>query len=166
MEIVSRFKNYTVDFVDSLAYLWDLAELEETFFVIDAQVYELYQSSLPKLSPEKLYLVNAVEDKKNINTVLDICEKMTAMKSKRNTQLISIGGGIVQDITGFVASSLYRGIKWTFYPSTLLAACDSCIGGKSSLNYKGFKNLLGSFYPPDEIFIYPEFFHTLLDISL
>ena len=41
MEIVSRFKNYTVDFVDSLAYLWDLAELEETFFVIDAQVYEL-----------------------------------------------------------------------------------------------------------------------------
>ena len=161
MEIVSRFKNYTVDFVDSLAYLWDLAELEETFFVIDAQVYELYQSSLPKLSMEKLYLVNAVEDKKNINTVLDICEKMTAMKSKRNTQLISIGGGIVQDITGFVASSLYRGIKWTFYPSTLLAACDSCIGGKSSLNYKGFKNLLGSFYPPDEIFIYPEFFHTL-----
>ena len=105
--------------------------------------------------------MNAVEDKKNINTVLDICEKMTAMKSKRNTQLISIGGGIVQDITGFVASSLYRGIKWTFYPSTLLAACDSCIGGKSSLNYKGFKDLLGSFYPPDEIFIYPEFFHTL-----
>ena len=90
MEIVSRFKNYTVDFVDSLAYLWDLAELEETFFVIDAQVYELYQSSLPKLSMEKLYLVNAVEDKKNINTVLDICEKMTAMKSQQHRMILML----------------------------------------------------------------------------
>ena len=88
---------------------------------------------------------------------------MTTMAAKRNTHLVSVGGGIVQDITGFVANCLYRGIKWTFYPSTLLAACDSCIGGKSSLNYKGFKNLLGSFYPPDEIYIYPQFFHTLSD---
>ena len=58
---------------------------------------------------------------------------------------------------------LYRGIKWTFFPSTLLAACDSCIGGKTSLNYKGFKNLLGTFYPPDEIVIYPQFFTTLTE---
>jgi 3-dehydroquinate synthase len=86
---------------------------------------------------------------------------MTAMPSKRNTHLVSMGGGIVQDVTGFVATSLYRGIKWTFYPTTLLAACDSCIGGKSSLNFKKFKNLLGSFYPPDDIHIYPQFFHTL-----
>jgi 3-dehydroquinate synthase len=108
-----------------------------------------------------LFLIDAKETEKNIQTVMDICEKMTAMPSKRNTHLVSVGGGIVQDITGFVATSLYRGIRWTFYPSTLLAACDSCIGGKSSLNYKGFKNLLGSFYPPDSIRIYPQFFKTL-----
>ena len=83
------------------------------------------------------------------------------MPSKRNTHLVSVGGGITQDITGFVANALYRGIKWTFYPSTLLAACDSCIGGKTSLNCKGFKNLLGTFYPPDEIKIFPDFFKTL-----
>lgn len=161
MEIVSRFKNYNVNFVDDLDNLHFFAKQKETFFVFDAKVYALYKSLLPALSEEKLYLVDAVETKKNMDTVLEICEKMTAMAAKRNTHLVSVGGGIVQDITGFVASSLYRGIKWTFYPSTLLSACDSCIGGKSSLNYKGFKNLLGSFYPPDEILIYPDFFRTL-----
>lgn len=124
-------------------------------------MYNLYKKELPVIPVERLFLADADETKKNIETVLAICEEMTTMPSKRNTHLVSIGGGIIQDITGFVATSLYRGIRWTFYPSTLLAACDSCIGGKSSLNYKGFKNLLGSFYPPDVIRIYPQFFHTL-----
>lgn len=163
MEIVSRFKHYEVNFVDNLDTLHFLARQKETFFVFDAKVYALYKNALPVLSADKLYLVDAVETKKNIDTVLEICEKMTAMAAKRNTHLVSVGGGIVQDITGFVANCLYRGIRWTFYPSTLLAACDSCIGGKSSLNYKGFKNLLGSFYPPDEILIYADFFRTLTD---
>jgi len=60
-----------------------------------------------------------------------------------------------------VANVLYRGIDWYFVPTTLLAACDSCIGGKTSLNFKKFKNLLGTFYPPLKIFIYPDFFETL-----
>ena len=163
MEIKSRFKTYTVNFVENLAEIYSLAKSQETFFVFDAHVYELYKSELPKLPTDRLYLFEALESNKNMSTVLDICEQMTTMAAKRNTHLVSVGGGIVQDITGFVANCLYRGIKWTFYPSTLLAACDSCIGGKSSLNYKGFKNLLGSFYPPDEIYIYPQFFHTLSD---
>ena len=161
MEIKSRFKTYTVNFVENLAVIHSLAESQETFFVFDAHVYELYKSELPKIPTDRLYLLEALESNKNMPTVLDICEQMTTMAAKRNTHLVSVGGGIVQDITGFVANCLYRGIKWTFYPSTLLAACDSCIGGKSSLNYKGFKNLLGSFYPPDEIYIYPQFFSTL-----
>lgn len=163
MEIVSRFKHYSVNFVDNLDSLYFLAKEKETFFVFDAKVYALYKNALPVIPAEKLYLVDALEIKKNIDTVLEICEKMTAMVAKRNTHLVSVGGGIVQDITGFVANFLYRGIRWTFYPSTLLAACDSCIGGKTSLNYKGFKNLLGSFYPPDEILIYADFFRTLTD---
>lgn len=161
MEIKSRFKTYTVNFVENLAGIHSLAESQETFFVFDAHVYELYKSELPKIPTDRLYLLEALESNKNMPTVLNICEQMTTMAAKRNTHLVSVGGGIVQDITGFVANCLYRGIKWTFYPSTLLAACDSCIGGKSSLNYKGFKNLLGSFYPPDEIYIYPQFFSTL-----
>lgn len=161
MEIKSRFKTYTVNFVENLAGIHSLAESQETFFVFDAHVYELYKSELPKIPTDRLYLLETLESNKNMPTVLNICEQMTTMAARRNTHLVSVGGGIVQDITGFVANCLYRGIKWTFYPSTLLAACDSCIGGKSSLNYKGFKNLLGSFYPPDEIYIYPQFFSTL-----
>jgi 3-dehydroquinate synthase len=161
MIISSVFKKYTVDFVDSLAEIVYLREREDTYFVIDSNVYELYKDILPEFQSNQLALVEAKEPNKNIDTVLSICEEMTQINSKRNTTLVSIGGGIIQDITGFVANVLYRGIKWLYVPTTLLAACDSCIGGKSSLNYKSYKNLLGSFYPPDRIIIYPDFFSTL-----
>lgn len=161
MEIKSSFKIYSVNFIESLQELERVAENKESFFVIDDKVYALYKDRLPAVPSERLYLMEADENKKNMDMVLAICEQMTGLYSKRNTHLVSIGGGIVQDVTGFVAASLYRGIKWSFYPTTLLASCDSCIGGKTSLNYKGFKNLLGSFYPPDDIQIYPQFFKTL-----
>lgn len=161
MLIHSRFKEYSVDFINSFEKVEELAKDKTTYFVVDNVVYNLYRQQLPNFDNDRLYLLHAVEVNKTIDTVLSICEKMTEMVSKRNTHLVSIGGGITQDITGFVATNLYRGIKWTFFPTTLLAACDSCIGGKSSLNYKGFKNLLGSFYPPDAIYILPNVFKTL-----
>ena len=163
MEIISRFKTYKVDFISDLNSISEFSKSQNTFFVIDSNIMRLYEKYISIIPKERLYLLDAVELKKNIDTVVEICEKMTAMPSKRNTHLVSIGGGITQDITGFVANALYRGIKWTFFPSTLLAACDSCIGGKTSLNCRGFKNLLGTFYPPDEIKIYPEFFKTLTE---
>lgn len=161
MQIESRFKKYSVDFADSLQKIFELADKSETFFVIDRKVYDLYKERLPQFDERRIFFAAADETKKNIDTVLAICEKMTAMPSKRNTHLVTVGGGIMQDITGFVAANLYRGIYWTLFPTTLLCACDSCIGGKSSLNYKGFKNLLGSFYPPDDIYICPAFLKTL-----
>ena len=81
----------------------------------------------------------------------------------RNDVLLTIGGGILQDISGFVASTLYRGIKWVFFPTTLLAQADSCIGSKTSVNFGDSKNLIGSFYPPDMIHIDARFCHTLTD---
>ena len=107
--------------------------------------------------------MEATEENKRLDTALAICEKITEIPAKRNATLVSIGGGIIQDITGFVANITYRGINWVFVPTTLLAACDSCIGGKTSLNYKKFKNLLGTFYPPDEIHICSQMFQTLTE---
>ena len=161
MKIESHFKTYTVEFTENLNALFALSQNANTYFVIDKNIRNLYTKELPEFEENRVFFVDAKEQFKTVETALKIAEKMTAMSSKRNTHLVSVGGGIIQDITGFVANVLYRGIEWTFYPSTLLAACDSCIGGKTSLNYKGFKNLLGTFYPPDEIKIYPNFFKTL-----
>lgn len=164
MIIKSKFKDYEVIFKKNSDFLKPYFEEQYSFFVIDKNVYDLYQKTIfADLPSEKIWLIDAVESKKNIQTVLDICEEMTKLAAKRNIHLVSVGGGITQDITGLVANILYRGIQWTFVPTTLLAACDSCIGGKTSLNYKSFKNLLGTFYPPDRIIIYPNVLKTLTE---
>lgn len=161
MIIHSTFKDYEVSIKNDLNFLQSLISMENTQFVIDKNVYGLYHSDLAAIPAERLMIIEATEPNKVIDTALDICERMTDIPAKRNAQLISMGGGIIQDITGFVANILYRGIHWIFVPTTLLAACDSCIGGKTSLNYKKYKNLLGTFYPPDQIYICSEFFKTL-----
>ena len=164
MKIQSSTKNYEVNISPNFEAVQNMVVDNNTFVVVDKTLYELYNKELFENIPEdRLYILEAVEDNKTIETALEICEIMTHIPAKRNIRLISLGGGIVQDVTGFVANILYRGIHWTFYPTTLLAACDSCIGGKTSLNYKSYKNLLGTFYPPDQINICTPFFLTLSD---
>ena len=164
MNIRSAEKVYSVSIYDDFQAIENIKVSSDTFLVIDKTLYELYRDQLFRDLPEgQVYILEAAEENKVIQTALDICEIMTTIPAKRNARLISFGGGIIQDVTGFVANILYRGIHWTFYPTTLLAACDSCIGGKTSLNYKHYKNLLGTFYPPDEICICTPFFKTLTE---
>ena len=173
MKIQSYAKEYEVIFEQDPSFFgrYTPENLAETtgrenagkgaFYVIDRKVVELYREVFTEIPKERLFLLDALERNKTIETALVICEAMTAIPAKRNATLISVGGGITQDITGFVANVLYRGIHWIFVPTTLLAACDSCIGSKTSLNYKSYKNLLGTFYPPDELHICPAVFATL-----
>lgn len=161
LEIQSATKRYMVTIGEHAEAIHKLTAQTDTFFVVDTNVYHLHNDLFKDISAENLYLLEAVEANKTIQTALDICERVTSLPAKRNAVLVSFGGGITQDITGFAANILYRGIRWIFVPTTLLAACDSCIGGKASLNYKGYKNLLGTFYPPDEVCIYTPFFETL-----
>ncbi len=164
MDIYAAEKTYQVFVHDDFKAVEDLQIGNDSFVVIDRLLYEIYRERLFERFPkDRLYILEANEENKVIETALEICEIMTAIPAKRNARLISFGGGIIQDITGFVANILYRGIHWTFFPTTLLAACDSCIGGKTSLNYKKYKNLLGTFYPPDEINICTPFFRTLTE---
>lgn len=163
MIIRSKIKDYCVHIEEDFSFLDQIEANENTEFVIDRKVYDLYKDHFIRIAEERLILLDAVEENKVIDTALNICEQMTDIPAKRNAILISVGGGIIQDITGFVANILYRGIKWIFIPTTLLASCDSCIGGKTSLNYKTYKNLLGTFYPPDDIYICPRFFATLTE---
>ena len=162
LTINSNIRNYNVFFENNDAFLERLSRKENTIFVIDSNVWNMHKkTSLSKIPKDKLILLQISEDLKNIDTVCGLYEQIMRFAPRKNLTLVSVGGGITQDITGFVASSLYRGINWIFIPTTLLAQVDSCIGAKTSLNFKHFKNLVGTFYPPSEIYIYPEFLTTL-----
>ena len=135
---------------------------KKTFIVIDKIVYGIYKSALfDGIDDNTIFIFDSIEQNKNVKNALNICEKMAGLSIKRNDTIVSIGGGIVQDVTGFAANIYNRGIKWIFIPTTLLAQADSCIGGKTSLNYLNYKNILGTFYSPDNIFIYIDFVKTL-----
>ena len=107
-----------------------------------------------------------IEEKiKNLQSVKKLYDYLVKSEAKRNLTVISIGGGVTQDITGFLASTLYRGVKWIYIPTTLLAQADSCIGAKTSLNFRKYKNLLGTFYPPHEILLHTGFLDTLNELD-
>ena len=131
-------------------------------FLVDSNVARLYQKELgPVLQAERTILIDAVEPSKSLHNIIPIFEQLVAARVRRDHMLVAIGGGIVQDITCFIASTLLRGMRWRFVPTTLLSQADSCIGSKSSINLGDAKNILGTFNPPDEIYIAPRFLGTL-----
>ncbi len=166
IEIKSNIRSYEVFFVETPDYLESFKNCEPCCYAVDEMVWHIYGDQLfSGILKENRVIVPISEDLKNLDSVQRLYDELTQYSAKRNLTLISIGGGILQDISGFVASTLYRGINWIFVPTTLLAQADSCIGSKTSLNYKGFKNLIGTFYPPSQVFIYPEFLKTQKDVD-
>jgi 3-dehydroquinate synthase len=162
IQVHSKIRDYDVKFEESHAFIAELVQSSPRIFVVDQNVWEIYSTSeLKDLPREDTIVLPIGEDHKNYESVTYLYDQLINRSAKKNLTMISIGGGILQDITGFAASTLYRGIKWIYVPTTLLAQCDSCIGGKTSLNYKGFKNLLGTFYPPHAVHIYTPFLKTL-----
>ena len=103
--------------------------------------------SLPKNSTIIQYF-NASEKNKNLRSVLKIVSFLLKKNFNRNDCLVSIGGGITGDVSGFAASIYKRGIKFINVPTTLLSQVDSSIGGKTGVNTQYGKNLIGSFYQP------------------
>lgn len=167
IRIKSHIRDYKVDF--SRSALDDLSEgsLKGLFFIIDDRVLELHGHRLKQIIRNGKYLsVIASENEKNLNEVGKYVEKLLDLGLKRGDKLIVIGGGILQDLSCFLASILYRGIEWIFFPTTLLSQCDSCIGSKSSINCGTIKNVVGTFYPPSHVFIDTSFLSTLTEIEL
>jgi 3-dehydroquinate synthase len=162
LRIKSRISDYDVLFERDFSFFDKLSGLPNSICIVDRNVYELYKTQIAgTFAAEKTLLLDAIEDNKNLDKVVELYEFMTRQQAKRNLVVISIGGGITQDVTGFAASTLYRGVKWIYIPTTLLAQTDSCIGSKTSLNFGSFKNLVGTFYPPSQVFINPLFLRTL-----
>ena len=125
---------------------------KKCLIVIDKNVPKKLKSLLiNKLSKKKIFIYNfyAYEKNNNYNNVEKIDNILFENRFNREDCLISFGGGITGDVVGFSASTFKRGIKFINIPSTLLAQVDSSIGGKTGINNKFGKNLIGSFYQPD-----------------
>jgi 3-dehydroquinate synthase len=103
----------------------------------------------------------AGESSKNMETLLAVIHKLFALGVDRNSLLIALGGGVVGDMTGFIASIYMRSVPYVQIPTTLLAQVDSSIGGKTAVDLPEGKNLLGTFYQPRAVFIDTKFLETL-----
>ncbi len=164
MTIRSRVRDYAVHFQDDGAFVRGFDRFPQRLFVVDENVWRHWSGGLLAGIPEQDRMVFPVsEERKTLAGVEEIYDRLMSRSAKKNVTLVSFGGGIVQDVTGFVASTLYRGINWVLVPTTLLAQADSCIGSKTSLNYKRFKNVLGTFFPPSEIHVHAPFLRSLPD---
>jgi len=151
--IKSHPKDYEVIF-DSFFSVFT----ENDVLLIDKTVQKLYD-----INHTKLISIDAKEENKSIDTVLNICDKLLSFGFDKGNNLIVIGGGIIQDIGAFTAKMYKRGINWTYVPTTLLSQCDSCIGGKTALNFKNYKNQLALFSAPNKVIIDTNFLTTLKD---
>ncbi len=110
-----------------------------------------------------LLAIPAGEKAKQAGTCLEIMERLLAAGADRATGLIALGGGVVGDVTGFVASTFLRGVPYIQMPTTLLAQVDSSIGGKTAVDLPAGKNLMGTFYQPKAVFVDLAFLDTLPD---
>lgn len=114
----------------------------------------------PALKQFNPIVVRANEDTKTLSGIEPLINAMIDRGANSKSKIIAIGGGVVQDAVGFIASIWCRGVDYTLVPTTLLSQIDSCVGGKTSINHVR-KNILGTFWPPKEIIICTDFLSTL-----
>ena len=160
LKIKSVFRDYTVDFTDDYCGTLKRELREGDFFVIDQAIAELHPA-LVELAGENCWTVAQGESSKSYHGVIPLFERLIEGGFRKNHRLIAVGGGITQDVAAFIASLLYRGVEWLFFPTNVLTQCDSCIGSKTSINFKEYKNQLGGFYPPSAVYIDTSFVTTL-----
>lgn len=157
LKVKSKIFDYNIKFIDSIDYIGNYIDQENTITIIDQNVVLLY----PLLNRKDNIIINCTEEAKTFSGIDNVLDELIRRKANIKTKLIVIGGGILQDLVGFCASIYCRGIDYILIPTTLLSQTDSCIGGKTSINYNNRKNILGTFYPPKEILIYTGFLDTL-----
>lgn len=139
---------------------------KKVYILTDENVFSLYEKkimSLLKTYEVFFTIVEAGESAKSIKTYEFVIDDLIEKGIKRDDFLIAFGGGVIGDLGGFVSASLYRGIGYVQMPTTLLAMVDSSIGGKTGINTKRGKNLIGAFHQPVKVIIDLEYLKTLPD---
>lgn len=134
-----------VYFNSSIKALKTLVKQQDCFYLIDEKVWESHHKKLPT---KKYILIKSGEQYKNSQTVQEIIEQLLQLGANRKSILIGIGGGVVTDITGFVASIYMRGIEFGFVPTTILSLVDASLGGKNGVDVGLYKNMIGVIKQP------------------
>jgi 3-dehydroquinate synthase len=121
------------------------------------------ETVLGRLQAREVHVVTVPdgEQYKTLETVESILDQLFVHKLDRKSILIALGGGVIGDMTGFTASIYQRGIGFVQIPTTLLSQVDASVGGKTGVNNRFGKNLIGSFYQPQAVYIDPAFLKTL-----
>ena len=134
--------------------------------ITDSQVGPIYAEKVADMLKEistqvATFSFKAGETSKNLDTVQQIYDFLLENNFSRSDVLVALGGGVVGDITGFAASTYMRGMDFIQIPTSLLAQVDSSIGGKTGVDYKQYKNMVGAFYMPRLVYINTETLSTL-----
>ena len=133
--------------------------------ITDSHLKECYQKQLSSFKQKNFYLFvfNAGEKQKNNQTKLSIERFLFQNKFDRSSLLIALGGGVVGDLVGYVASTFMRGVRYYQIPTSIISVVDSSVGGKTGINNEFGKNLIGTFYHPQKVIIDINFLKTLPD---
>jgi len=160
VEVKTPNKNYEI-LIDKLA---EITLDTKVAIITNPTVSGLHINYLTsKLRPKELHIVTLPdgEEYKNFESINFGLDRLFDAKFDRNSVLIAFGGGVIGDMTGFMASIFLRGIKFIQIPTTLLSMVDSSVGGKTGINNKYGKNLIGAFYQPEVVYIDTKFLETL-----
>lgn len=122
--------------------------------------------NLQTTSPIEILEIESGEEMKTIETAVQLWEILSEYGADRKSLLLNLGGGVITDLGGFVASTYKRGIKFIHLPTTLLAMCDASLGGKTGIDHQYLKNIVGTFAMAEHIFVYPQFLETLPFVEL
>ena len=153
-KVKSIIHDYEVKFIDNTTDTINSEIKEGDVIIVDKNIKDLYPEICSSVNGENLIIdINAHEKQKSYKGIMPIINQLVEFGFRKNHRLLGIGGGITQDITAFISSIMYRGVGWIFFPTTLLAQGDSCIGSKTSINFGNYKNQIGGFYPPNNIYV-------------
>ena len=163
IKVKTKNKNYSVIIEENSIqkFLKSKCKLKENIFIIiDIKIINILDKQrLPKNI--SIIKINGSEKIKSIDHYNKIINKLLKLNIDRSSTIIAIGGGTVGDLTGFIASTILRGVNFILIPTTLLSQVDSSIGGKNGINSQYGKNLIGTFLHPDLVIIDPKILDTL-----
>ena len=158
LEIHGSSGDSTILIGESLQDISKHINADRVLIITDTNVKHHYLRDFPS---HEIIEIGTGEKIKNLDTVQTIYGKLLDLEADRSSFILGIGGGVVCDIAGFVASTYLRGIRFGFVPSTLLSQVDASVGGKNGVDFAGYKNMVGVFNQPEFVICDPGLLKTL-----